>query len=98
MPSTPMRGAGACPRCVPTPRSLERCIDDERRHVAAGDTIIRHLAVTPESQSRVATWQARLESLLAAAHGVTGAGLPPAAARPSADVPLSDDAREFIRL
>ncbi len=82
----------------PTCRILERCIEDERRHVAAGDTIIRHLAATPESQSRVAAWQVRLEGLLGAARGVTGAGLPPATARPSADVPLSDDAREFISL
>jgi len=82
----------------PTCRILERCIEDERRHIAAGDTIIRHLAAIPESQSRVAAWQARLESLLGAAHGVTGAGLPPATARPSGDVPLSDDAREFISL
>jgi hypothetical protein len=82
----------------PTCRILERCIEDERRHIAAGDTIIRHLAALPDSQSRVAAWQARLESLLGAAHGVTGAGLPPATARPSADVPLSDDAREFISL
>ncbi len=82
----------------PTCRILERCIEDERRHIAAGDTIIRHLAAIPESQSRVAAWQAKLESLLGAAHGVTGAGLPPATARPSGDVPLSDDAREFISL
>lgn len=82
----------------PTCRILERCLDDERRHVAAGETIIRHLAPTVESQARVAAWQARLERLLDAAHGVTGEGLPPAPAPSSRDVPLSDDAREFISL
>jgi len=82
----------------PTCRILERCIEDEQRHIAAGETIIRHLASAPESQSRVAAWQARLESLLGAAQGVTGQGLPPALAQTSRDVPLSDDAREFIRL
>ena len=82
----------------PTCRILERCIEDERRHIAAGETIIHHLASTPESQSRVTAWQARLESLLGAAEGVTGQGLPPAPAQTSPDVPLSDDAREFIRL
>src|SRR3984893_7659798 len=82
----------------PTCRILERCIEDEGRHIAAGETIIRHLAATPESQSRVAAWQAKLESLLEAAQGVTGRGLPPAPTRTSRDVPLSDDAREFIRL
>jgi len=82
----------------PTCRILERCIEDERRHVAAGHTIIAHLTATPESQSRVAAWQAMLQRLLEAAHGVTGAGLPPVTARPSGEVPLSDDAREFISL
>src|SRR4029453_18504397 len=82
----------------PTCRILERCIGDERRHVAAGHTIIAHLAATPESQSRVAAWQAKLQRLLEAAHGVTGAGLPPITARPAGEVPLSDDAREFITL
>ena len=82
----------------PTCRILERCIEDERRHVVAGETIIRHLATTPESRARVTAWQARLENLLGAAQGVTGEGLPPATTPPSREVPLSDDAREFIRL
>jgi hypothetical protein len=82
----------------PTCRILERCIEDERRHIAAGEIIIRHLASTPDSQSRVAAWQARLGSLLGDAEGVTGQGLPPAPAPSSRDVPLSDDAGEFIRL
>ncbi len=82
----------------PTCRILERCIEDERRHIAAGETIIRHLAATPESQSRLAAWQARLEGLLVTAHGVTGQGLPAASSQASREVPLSDDAREFIRL
>jgi hypothetical protein len=82
----------------PTCRILERCIEDERRHIAAGETIIRHLAVTPASQSRVAAWQVKLETLLGVAQGVTGEGLPPAPAQTSRDVPLSDDAGEFIRL
>jgi hypothetical protein len=82
----------------PTCRILERCIEDERRHIAAGETIIRHLAATPESQSRVAAWQAKLGSLLGAAQGVTGHGLPSVTAHESLAVPLSDDAREFIRL
>ena len=82
----------------PTCRILERCIEDERRHVAAGHTIIGHLAATPESLSRVAAWRGKLQHLLEAAQGVTGAGLPPITARPGGEVPLSDDAREFISL
>lgn len=82
----------------PTCRILERVIEDERRHIAAGETIIRHLAATPDAQSAVTAWQARLTGLLEAARGVTGEGLPPVTARPSQEVPLSDDAREFISL
>src|SRR3989442_13001972 len=34
----------------PTRRILVRCIDDEERHIAAGDTIRRHLASTPPAK------------------------------------------------
>jgi hypothetical protein len=83
----------------PTCRILARCIEDERRHVAAGETVLRHLLRTPELEARARTCEARLWGLLEAAGGVTGtgsvsrvsaAGAPPAA--------LSDDAAEFIRL
>ncbi|MBI2159759.1 MAG: ferritin-like domain-containing protein [Candidatus Rokubacteria bacterium] len=85
----------------PTRRILERCIEDEARHIAAGETILRHLASTPALDERAAVWQGRLEGLLAAAGGVTGDGLPQAsAAPPTATQPpeLDDDAREWIRL
>lgn len=82
----------------PTCRILDRCIEDERRHIAAGETIIRHLAGTPEVQARVAAWQGTLEGLLERAQGVTGEGLPPVTPVASPEVALSDDAREFIRL
>jgi len=84
----------------PTCRILSRCIEDERRHVVAGETIIRHLAVSSESQARAGAWQSKLQGLLEAAGGVTGQGLlPPAVGLPaSPSAPVSDDAREFIRL
>jgi hypothetical protein len=82
----------------PTCRILDRCIEDERRHVAAGDAVIRHLTGTAESEARVAAWQASLERLLAAARGVTGQGIPATSASAISDVSLSDDAREFIKL
>ncbi len=83
----------------PTCRILARCIEDERRHIAAGETILRHLAAAPEVQARVAAWQAKLAGMLEAARGVTGQGVPPAAgAHASATPPISDDASEFIRL
>ena len=83
----------------PTRRILVCCIDDERRHIAAGETILGHLCVTPALTERAGAWQRRLEGLLTAAGGVTGDGLPPALPA-SNDVPVetSDDAREFIRL
>ena len=84
----------------PTRRILERCIADERRHIAAGGVVLRHLLKTPVLERRTADWQRRLEGLLEASGGVTGQGLPPAVPVDPAqlDSSLSDDAREFIRL
>lgn len=85
----------------PTRRILARCIEDELRHIAAGETILRHLASTPALGERATVWQGRLEGLLTAAGGVTGDGVPPAsAALPMTGKPpeLDDDAREWIRL
>jgi hypothetical protein len=85
----------------PTQRILRRAIDEERRHIAAGMTVIQHLASAPELEERAASWRARLEALLESSGGVTGQGVP-AAARvdpaSAADAALSDDARELIRL
>ena len=82
----------------PTRRLLQRCIDDERRHIAAGETVLGHLCA-PALAERVLAWQRRLEALVEAAGGVTGEGLPPAPPD-TAQTPIetSDDAREFVRL
>jgi hypothetical protein len=83
----------------PTCRILARCIEDERRHVAAGETVLRHLLRVPELEARARACEGRLWPLLEAAGGVTGTGAVTrvsAAAAPPA--PLSDDAAEFIRL
>src|SRR6266581_4527386 len=48
----------------PTCRILSRCIEDERRHIGAGETIIRHLEASAEIRDRAATWQARLAEML----------------------------------
>jgi len=84
----------------PTRRILARCIDDEERHIAAGETILRYLAAGPRVRERVSARRRQLEGLLAAAGGVTGDGLPAHEAPdgPPHQVELSDDAREFIRL
>ena len=58
----------------PTCRILTRCIADERRHVAAGETIARHLLRTPALAERARAAEARLWALLEAAGGATGAG------------------------
>jgi hypothetical protein len=83
----------------PTERIFQRLAEDERRHIAAGATIIAHLAATPELTARAATWQAHLESMLAAANGVTGRGVPALADRSAPPAAaMNDDARQFIRL
>jgi hypothetical protein len=83
----------------PTCRILTHCIQDERRHIAAGETVLRHLVRTPALEERARACEARLWALLEAAGGVTGAG-PVARATGDAAPPasLSDDAAEFIRL
>jgi hypothetical protein len=83
----------------PTCRILARCIEDERRHVAAGETVLRHLVRAPGQEERARAGEARLWALLEAAGGVTGAG-PVTRTRLAVSPPvaLSDDAAEFIRL
>jgi hypothetical protein len=83
----------------PTRRILARCIEDEERHIAEGDTTLRHLLSREAVKERAPSRQRRLEALLAAAGGVTGdglVGLPASAGDPEAD--LAGAAREFIRL
>jgi hypothetical protein len=83
----------------PTERILVRLIEEERRHVAAGSTILRHLTATGLAE-RGEAWRVQLEELLRAAGGVTGAGLPaPAHLGGSPSTPaLNDDPHQFIRL
>jgi hypothetical protein len=84
----------------PTRRILARCAEDERRHIAAGVAVLRHLVTSPALETRARGWQSRIEQLLAAAGGVTGAGLPPAVdLEPTpAAASLSDDPQELIGL
>ena len=48
----------------PTRRILERCIEEERRHVAAGEAIIRQLVATPDLTRRAREWEQRLSERL----------------------------------
>jgi len=84
----------------PTQRILARCLEDERRHIAGGETVLRHLGRADEAGRRAASWQAALRRLLAAANGVSGGELSapdgvPAMALVEAS---SAEAEEFIRL
>lgn len=84
----------------PTRVILERCIADERRHVAMGETVLRHLSSDPGDTARAVAWAQRLTGLLTAARGVTGDAL--SASRGGVVTASVDDdspeAREFVRL
>ncbi|HEU4440321.1 MAG TPA: hypothetical protein VFT36_13785, partial [Methylomirabilota bacterium] len=82
----------------PTCRILARCIEDERRHVTAGETILRHLLRSAALEGRARACEARLWGLLQAAGGVTGTGPVTRASGGTTRPSLSDDASEFIRL
>jgi hypothetical protein len=56
----------------PTRRILERCLGEERRHVAAGAVVLARLASLQTSEHRARTWAERLGQALRHAAGVTG--------------------------
>jgi hypothetical protein len=83
----------------PTCRILTRCIEDERRHIVAGERILRHLLLSPGLEDRARVCEARLWALLESSGGVTGSGAVTRAAAAAVPAPaLSDAAAEFIRL
>ncbi len=57
----------------PTRRILQRCLDEERRHIAAGAIIIERLGSVPAWRRRADDWEQRLLAALGAAGGITGA-------------------------
>lgn len=64
----------------PTRRILERCVDEERRHVAAGAAVLAAIVRDPARRRMAEEWEARLLAILAEAGGITGAGTVSAAA------------------
>jgi len=56
----------------PTRRILTRCLDEERRHVASGATVIATMLREPDAGARAAEWERSLASMLAEAGGITG--------------------------
>src|SRR5262245_50712619 len=58
----------------PTRRILQRCLDEERRHIAAGMLIVERFGSDPEWRQRAEDWEQRLLAALSAAGGITGNG------------------------
>jgi len=56
----------------PTRRILERCLADERRHVADGEAVLDALLRAPDARARATTWERELRERLDASGGVTG--------------------------
>ena len=56
----------------PTRRILARCLEEERRHAAAGAIVLARLARDTAGRARVADWERRLLGTLEKAGGVTG--------------------------
>ena len=56
----------------PTRRILERCLADERRHVADGEAVLTALARTSTDLARVEVWERDLRHRLDASGGVGG--------------------------
>jgi len=68
----------------PTRRILLRCIEEERRHAAAGARVLdRLIAKDPALAERGRRWERRLLDALTAARGVTGDVEPPLVAEPA---------------
>lgn len=59
----------------PTRRILERCVVEERRHIAAGRTVLVHRVQTSTNKELASRWESRLGALLIESGGVTAAGV-----------------------
>jgi hypothetical protein len=58
----------------PTRRILERCLDEERRHVAAGALVLGRLLAGEAERRRAADWMDTLRRALVDAGGIAGDG------------------------
>ena len=85
----------------PTCRILARCIEDERRHVAAGETVLRHRRLRAELERAPRAWRGAARGRCSTAAGRRDRGAGCHAGRRGAPRPRarsSDDAaQEFIR-
>jgi hypothetical protein len=58
----------------PTRRILQRCLDEERRHIATGALVVARFGQTTAWRERADGWESRLLAALDAAGGINGAG------------------------
>ena len=56
----------------PTRRILQRCLEEEHRHAAAGAVVLARLTPDDATRARAQAWEGRLLALLGEAGGVTG--------------------------
>jgi hypothetical protein len=56
----------------PTRRILESCLEEERRHAAAGQRVLEALTGDAAQRQRAQAWETRLLAVLSEAAGVTG--------------------------
>jgi hypothetical protein len=56
----------------PTRRILDRCVDEELRHAAAGQIVLDALSPDPERRRRAEAWAEKLQRALQEAGGITG--------------------------
>jgi hypothetical protein len=75
----------------PTRRILERCLGEERRHVAAGVAVLARLAPREAGEHRARDWGDRLAQALRRAGGVTGQEADPAFEPVRGDVDIRGD-------
>lgn len=81
----------------PTRRILRRCIEEERRHVAAGQAVLRHLTATPERAARAGEWEERTRAELGRTAGVAGDGVVAVAALPGPEE-VPEIAQDLVQL
>jgi hypothetical protein len=80
----------------PTRRILARCLEEERRHAAAGDVVLGRLAHDASARERIAEWQARVLAALEKAGGVTGDVVAPLVDRTLLGVPAELVAPDLV--
>lgn len=79
----------------PTRRILERCIAEERRHVAGGAVVLERLLPDGPRRQRAVDWERSLYEALAEAGGVGGDDATP---RRTFDAEDADPARDLVAL